>query len=401
MKKFLVIVLTISLLLTFTNFSVVNAKEEIFDIVKVNNIIKETNVSDLKAKAGIILDSKTGTVLLDDNINEKLPIASLTKLMSMYLILEAIQNKEVNYDTIVTASEYACSFGGSQVYLELGEEFTLKEMLYAIDLHSANDATVAVAELIAGSENAFVQKMNEKAKELGMKNTKYVDCTGLTDKDHYSTVYDLAILSNELVLNYPEIFQFSTTTYEPFRPGEHQIDLYNRNKLIQFYDGADGLKTGFTTTAGYCLSATAKKNDTRLIVVVLGENDTNTRFAEVSKLLDYGFFNFGEITLAEKDKIAGEIPVVKGIDTKVECYVENDSTFLIKNDDKDNIKRVVKIKEELEAPIQKNSVVGTVTYMLNGKQLGSVDVLTSMSVEKAGFFELLWRTILSWFGITK
>jgi len=401
MKKVIGMILVVSIFITIFTSSFVLADEVVFDIVQVNTIIKQVDIENLEAKSAIIMDSKTGKVLFKKNINEKLPIASLTKIMSLYLIMEAIDKGEVNYDTLVTASEYACSYGGSQVYLVVGEQFKLEDMINAIDLHSANDATVAVAELIAGSENNFVQKMNEKAKQLGMNDTLYIDCMGLTDEGQYSTAYDLALLSNALIKDYPRIFEFTTKTYEPFRPGEHQIDLYNRNKLIQFYDGADGLKTGFTTKAGECLAATAIKTDTRLITIVLGEPDTNTRFAEISKLLDYGFFNFGQITLKEKNKIAGQIPVIKGIETKVDCYIKEDSTFLIKKDEEKDISRVVSIEEQVDAPIQKDTVVGDVTYFLNGEKLGKVDILIKKSIEKATFFELLWRKILSWFGIER
>ncbi len=401
MKKLLVILIAIALIVSWTFSSVIASEEILFDIVSVNEIIKETSVDALQAKATILVDSKTGQVLHEKNSSKPLPMASLTKLMSIYLIFEAIDKGEVNYETIVTASEYAVSFGGSQVYLEVGEQFTLKEMIHAIDLHSANDATVAVAELIAGSENAFVHAMNKKADELGMKNTNYLDCTGLTDEGNYSTTYDLALLANSLVTNYPEVFEFSTKTYEAFRPGEDQIDLYNRNKLIQFYSGADGLKTGFTTKAGYCLAATAVNGETRLITIILGGENTNVRFAETAKLLDYGFLNFGEITLAETGQIAGVIPVLKGVETEVECYVTEDSTFLIKLDEEDDIERVVTIEEELTAPFMEDTVVGNVAYVLNGEELGRVDIMTKVAVEKATFFALLWRKILSWFGINR
>lgn len=401
MKKLLVILIVIAFLMSWTFSLVIATDDALFDIVSVNNIIKETSVDALQAKAAILVDAKTGQVLHEKNSSKRLSMASLTKLMSIYLIFEAIDKGDVTYDTIVTASEYAVSFGGSQVYLEVGEQFTLKEMIHAIDLHSANDATVAVAELIAGSENAFVHFMNQKASELGMENTNYLDCTGLTDEGNYSTAYDLALLANALVNDYPEIFEFSTKTYEAFRPGEDQIDLYNRNKLIQFYSGADGLKTGFTTEAGYCLAATATKNGTRLITIILGGEDTNVRFAETAKLLDYGFLNFGEIILQETGQIAGIIPVLKGVITEVECYVTKDSTFLIKLDEEENIERIVTIEEELTAPFMEDTVVGNVSYVLNGEELGRVDIMTKESVEKATFFELIWRKILSWFGITR
>lgn len=400
MKRVLSIILVMIMICVSMFSGVVFAEgENVFSSVEVEEIIRQTNIESLQASSAILIEANTGQILFEKNIDEKFPIASLTKIMSLYLVFEALANGDVTYDTIVTASEYAVSFGGSQVYLAQGEQFRLEDMINAIDIHSANDATVAVAENIAGSENAFVHKMNEKAAELGMVNTNFIDCTGLTDEGHYSTAGDIAILSAALITTYPDILNFSTKWYEVFRPGDHQIDLYNRNKLIKYYDGADGLKTGFTTAAGYCLAATAKRDDFRVVTVVFGEPNTNSRFAEASKLLDHGFLNFEFITIEDKDQIVGEIEIEKGLETKMNCYVSDNSEFLLDKNKVEDIERVVDIPETLEAPVEKDSVIGSVTYMLDGEELGSVDVLLSASTEKASFFQLLWRSIKEWLGI--
>ena len=379
----------------------VSAQDEDFDINIVNQMVLSTDINALQSRSFILLEATTGQVLHEKNSQIKYPMASLTKIMTTYIIMQELAKGEVTYDTVITASEYACSFGGSQVWLEPGEQFTLREMLNAIELHSANDAAVAVAEAIMGNEASFVQLMNAAAEELGMENTKYLDCTGLTDEGHYSTAEDTAKLALALTQTYPEIFDFTTKIYEPFRSGEDQVDLYNRNKLIQYYKGATGLKTGFTTLAGHCLAATAERDGFLLVSVIMGAPNTNARFADSMKLLDYGFLEFDFFTIEDGGVSAGAIPVEKGIELEVGSYVEKDSVFLLKKSDYENIERVVEIPDSLEAPVDKETVIGTVKYILDGEELGSVSILTDSGTEKAGFFKLLWRKILSWFGVVR
>jgi len=379
----------------------VSAQDEDFDINIVNQMVLSTDISALQSRSFILLEATTGQVLHEKNSQIRYPMASLTKIMTTYIIMQELAKGEVTYDTVITASEYACSFGGSQVWLEPGEQFTLREMLNAIELHSANDAAVAVAEAIMGNEASFVQLMNAAAEELGMENTKYLDCTGLTDEGHYSTAEDTAKLALALTQTYPEIFDFTTKIYEPFRSGDDQVDLYNRNKLIQYYKGATGLKTGFTTLAGHCLAATAERDGFLLVSVIMGAPNTNARFADSMKLLDYGFLEFDFFTIEDGGVSAGAIPVEKGIELEVGSYVEKDSVFLLKKSDYENIERVVEIPDSLEAPVDKETVIGTVKYILDGEELGSVSILTDSGTEKAGFFKLLWRKILSWFGVVR
>ncbi len=399
MKKLLVILLCICLISGMA--SGVSAQDEDFDINIVNQMVLSTDINALQSRSFILLEATTGQVLHEKNSQIKYPMASLTKIMTTYIIMKELAKGEITYDTVITASEYACSFGGSQVWLEPGEQFTLREMLNAIELHSANDAAVAVAEAIAGNEASFVQLMNAAADELGMENTKYLDCSGLTDEGHYSTAEDTAKLALALTQTYPEIFDFTTKIYEPFRDGEDQVDLYNRNKLIQYYKGATGLKTGFTTLAGHCLAATAERDGFSLVSVVMGAPDTNARFADSTKLLDFGFLEFDFFTIEDGGVSAGEIPVEKGIELEVGSYVEKDSEFLLYKDDYEKIERIVEIPDSLEAPVEKDTVIGTVKYVLDGEELGSVSILTDSGTEKAGFFKLLWRKILSWFGVVR
>lgn len=401
MKKITMILLSLVLMLSMVLTQVL-AQDEDFDINIVNQKVLSSDINNLASRSFILLEMTTGQELFSKNADNRYPMASLTKIMTTYIIMGELAAGRMSFDDIITASEYACSFGGSQVWLEPGEQFTLREMLYAIELHSANDAAVAVAEAIAGNEASFVSLMNAAAEKLGMNDTLYRDCTGLSDEGHYSTARDTATLALALVSTYPEILEITSKIYEPFREGtEDQVDLYNRNKLIQYYSGATGLKTGFTTLAGHCLAATAERNGFKLVSVVMGADDTNTRFADSMKLLDYGFLEFDFLTIDDGGKPAGSIPVEKGIELEVTSYVEGDSTFLLKIKDFERIERVVEIPDVLEAPVTAGTVIGKITYVLDGEELGSTAILTETGTEKAGFFKLLWRKILSWFGIVK
>lgn len=401
MKKITMILLSLVLMLSMVLTQVL-AQDEDFDINIVNQKVLSSDINNLASRSFILLEMTTGQELFSKNADNRYPMASLTKIMTTYIIMGELAAGRMSFDDIITASEYACSFGGSQVWLEPGEQFTLREMLYAIELHSANDAAVAVAEAIAGNEASFVSLMNAAAEKLGMNDTLYRDCTGLSDEGHYSTARDTATLALALVSTYPEILEITSKIYEPFREGtEDQVDLYNRNKLIQYYSGATGLKTGFTTLAGHCLAATAERNGFKLVSVVMGADDTNTRFADSMKLLDYGFLEFDFLTIDDGGKPAGSIPVEKGIELEVASYVEGDSTFLLKIKDFERIERVVEIPDVLEAPVTAGTVIGKITYVLDGEELGSTAILTETGTEKAGFFKLLWRKILSWFGIVK
>lgn len=370
-----------------------------YDATVVSKIMKSTDVFDLKSKAAILMDLETGTILHEHNADEKLPIASITKIMSMYLVMEAIENGKLSFDDFVPVSEYAYGFGGSQVYLKPGEEFTVHEMLKAVAIHSANDATVALAEKVAGSEDVFVSMMNERAQEMGLKNTRFLDCSGLTDEGHYSTARDVAIMSREIVTKYPKILDYTKIWHDTFRDGTFSLD--NTNKLIRHYSGTVGLKTGFTSKAGHCLSAVVKRENLTLISVILGGPDSNTRFAETRKLQDYGFANFETMVVEAKNTEVGSIEVQKGIEMEVQGITKDDVALMLKKGSKEKIERRMNLEPYLIAPVEEGQKVGEITYVLDGKEIAKVDVITNKAVEKASFIKLFFRMILEWFGINK
>jgi len=378
------------------------ADNDTYTEAAVAKIMSQTDVFNLKAKASILMDATTGNILLENNSHERLPIASITKIMSMLLIMEAIDSGRLSFDDKVLVSEHSYSMGGSQVWLEPGEEFTVTEMLKAVSISSANDATVALAEKVAGSEEAFVAMMNEKAKELGMNDTNFLDCTGLTDEGHYSSAYDIAIMSRELITKHPKIFEFTTIWHDLFRdgvPGKKPVSLDNTNKLIRFYEGANGLKTGFTTAAGYCLSATAKRNNLQLIAVVLGEPDSNTRFAEARKLLDYGFANFETTLVNNRGEAVQEVVVKKGLGSRVNAVYADDVNLLLKKGEINKLEREPDIEEYVEAPVKAGQKLGEVIYKIDGREIGRADVVADTDVNRASFIRLFFRMILQWFGI--
>ncbi len=372
---------------------------DVFDMAVVNNIMKNTDLFNLKAKSAILTDAKTGMVLYEKNTEERYPIASITKIMTTLVIMEYIKSGRLSYTDKVIVSEHAYSMGGSQVYLEPGEEFTVRELMEAVEIHSANDASVALAEKVAGTEDAFVLLMNNKARELGLKDTNFRDCTGLTDDGHYSTAREIAIISRELITKYPEILEITTVQYKAFRPGEDKIDMWNRNRLIWFYKGANGLKTGFTTKAGYCLSGTAERDGFQLIAVVLGEPDTNTRFAETSKLLDYGFFNFETLDIIQKDNRVKTVEVKKGVAENVDLVYDDSFSYLIDKSKKDSLKVDVVTENTLIAPIEKGTIVGYAKISIDNKVIGNVNIIAANSVAKASFFRLFILMIKEWLNL--
>lgn len=403
LKRSLVCLIIITLLVGI--FSVplyADQKVELYDSVAVAKILTKTDVFQLQAKAGILMDSATGTVLVESKSHDKLQIASVTKVMSMLLFMEAIDSGRLKFDDIVTISDNSRRMGGSQVYLEAGEQFPVKELMKAIAVESANDATVALAEQVAGSEEAFVAKMNERAKQLGMKDTNFMDTTGLTDDNHYSSAYDVAVVSRELITKHPKIFDFTSIWMTKFRPdgNKAQMSLNNTNKLIRHYEGVvNGLKTGFTKRSGYCLSLTGKKNNLQLIAVVLGEPDTNTRFAEARKLIDYGFANFETVKVNSKDEILQEVPIQKGISNGVNAIFEEDVNLLLKKGEKGVIEKELKLDENVQAPVKTGQRLGEVIFKCGGEQVGKAPVVAQCDVNKASFTNIFFKMVTRWFNV--
>lgn len=403
LKKVLACCLAALLLVSGFSAQVVWADpDDTYNATTVAKIMSKTDVLNLKAKGAILIDCATGSVLLENKSHDKLPIASVTKIMTMLLIMEAIDSGKLTYADKVSVSENSFRMGGTQVWLEPGEEFTVDEMLKAVAIRSANDAAVAMAEKIAGSEEAFVGLMNAKAKELGMSDTCFLDATGLTDEGHYSSASDIAIMSRELIMKHPDVIKYSTTWHDTFRnntPGKKPVSLDNTNRLIHNYEGINGLKTGFTSIAGHCISASAKRNNLQLVAVVLGEPDSNTRFAEAKKLLDYGFANYETIKVNEKNEIVQEVPVKRGLTDRVNAIFGNDVNLLVKKGEKGNVERELNIDSGLVAPVKAGQRVGDVVYKLDGSEIWKAEVVASENVEKVTFIRIFLGMMADWFNI--
>ena len=335
----------------------------------------------LNAKSAILMEESTGNILYESNPDERLPIASVTKVMTMLLIMEAVDSGKISLDDMVTVSENAMSYGGSTMFLETGEQLTVNDMLKGIAVASANDGCVAMAEHLAGSESAFVDMMNEKAKELGMENTHFMNTNGLDEDDHYSSARDVAIMSREL-MKHETIFNYTSIWMETLRGGKFQ--LANTNKLIRFYDGANGLKTGSTSKALCCLSAAAKRNDMQLIAVVLGAPTSAERFASAKSLLDYGFANYAVNTQITAGDEVQKIAVEKGVDKEVGVVAGDSCSTIVKKGQEDNITKEIKIDETITAPIEAGQKIGTMTISRDGEDIANIDLNASSAVEKKG-----------------
>lgn len=344
---------------------------------------------DIESPSAVLIEGSTGTIIYDKNKDEKLRPASITKIMTLLLIFEALDSGQISLTDEVSVSEYAASMGGSQVYLEPFEVQDVNTMIKCISIASANDASVAMAEKIAGSEEEFVARMNEKAKELGMNNTHFVNCCGLDTDNHYSSAYDVALMSRELITKYPQISQYSTvwmdTITHTTRKGTSEFGLTNTNKLIKFYQGITGLKTGSTSLAKYCLSATAKKENMDLIAVIMAAPDTKTRFMEASKLLNYGFANYSIYTDDNSDTVLAPVKVSRGVTDMVQGKTAQDFSYLCsKGKSPEEIRKEVVYFDKVEAPVEQNSKIGEIIYYYKNDKIGTIDILALETVDKAG-----------------
>lgn len=361
----------------------------------------ETDPLTLESKSAVLMDGATGTVLYEKNSHEAMPPASVTKVMTLLLIYEAEEAGQFKWEDSVQVSEYAAGMGGSQVFLEPGETQTAADMTKCIAIASANDAAVAMAEFVGGSEEAFVERMNKKAEELGMKDTHFVNACGLDVDGHETSAYDIALMSRELMTRFPEIQEYTTTWQDTIihktRKGESEFGLTNTNKLIKWYEGATGLKTGSTGKALYCLSGTAERNGLHLIGVVMAAPDFKVRFQETMKLLDYGFANY----TAQKGLPAGqemtEIPVTKGMADRVPAVVKEEISMLLKKDMSSDWETQTEILPSMDAPVAAGEKVGELVYLINGEEVGRTDLVTAEAVEKANINTMLQRMLKNWF----
>ena len=352
---------------------------------------EELNTLAESSKSAILLEPTTGEIIYQKNVHEKLPPASMTKIMSMLLIMESIENGIIAWDEIITVSDNASSMGGSQILLETGEKMTVEDLFKGIAIASGNDAVVALAEAIAGTEEMFVKMMNDKAKELGLKNTNFKNPHGLDAANHYSTAYDMAMIAKELI-KYEKVLEY-TSIYETYLRQNlpTKIWLVNTNKLVRFYEGLDGLKTGYTSEAGYCLTFTAKKNNMRLLGVVMGEPDSTTRNAEVKEMLDYGFAQYEVETMLSTKSVLDTKEVDKGKQRYVDLVPTENINFLNKKTDgKRNASYEVKI-DNLKAPLKVGDKVGTLIIKEDNNKTRSVDITVAEDVEKANIIELFIR----------
>lgn len=346
------------------------------------------------AKAAILVEAETGTPVYAFNENEPLPIASITKIMTMLLVMEAMDAGKIRPSDTTTISAYATRMGGSQVYLKEGEIFTVEELLKAVAVHSANDASVALAEMVAGSEESFVAMMNQKAELLKMKNTKFLDCTGLTDEGHYSSAKDISIMSRELLVKHPTIVHYTTIWHDTFRDGK--FDLDNTNKLVKRYKGTTGLKTGFTNAAGFCLSASAERDGTKFISVVLGSKSNETRFTESARLLDFAFANWESARIEKKGQEAGVVKVKKGASTNVQLHYADDAIVVVRKGSKEKITETLEIPEIVTAPVKAGQPIGVLNIDLDGERLASIQIVAAKDSPKCTYGLILGMITEKW-----
>lgn len=366
---------------------------------------KNKDQLNISAKSAVLIEGSTGEIIYEKNKDEKLQPASITKIMTLLLIFEALEAGKFTLSDQITVSEHAASMGGSQVFLEPYETQDVNTMLKCISISSANDAAVAMAEHIAGSEEEFVSRMNARAKELGMLNTNFVNCTGLDVDGHYSTAYDVALMSRELITKHPQISDYSTVWMDTFthttKKGQTEFGLSNTNKLVRTYDGITGLKTGSTSKAKYCLSATAKKNGMDLIAVIMSAPDHKVRFTEAAKLLDYGYANCSLFSDDNKDLVIEPVEITGGIKDQLQGKVTTIFSYICLNgiNPADITKEIVMTKTII-APIKENIQIGYIRYLYNNEEIGKIPIVASESV-RAATYKDYFNMVLRKFFINK
>ncbi len=391
MKKKMILILVTALI--FAVFSPIQA---------VATEVSEEKQIGIEAAHAVLMEASTGTVLYEKDAHAAVPPASVTKIMTMLLIFEALEDHKIQLEDTVVVSEKAASMGGSQVFLEPNETQTVDTMLKCIAIASANDACVAMAEYVSGSEEAFVNKMNERAKALGMENTHFVNCNGLDADGHVISAYDVALMSRELLTKHPKVHDYCTTWMDTIvhktAKGSQEFGLNNTNKLIRQYEYSTGLKTGSTSKAGFCVSATAKKGDMELIAVIMNGETSKSRFQDATTLLNYGYANYQiyQDTDQEREPLYN-IPVKAGVATQVQPYYEKEFAYLLMNGESlTSIEKRLELPEEIAAPIEKNQTLGTLSYYHGDKKLGEINILAAQAVDAAKYFDYVKQVWLAW-----
>lgn len=359
----------------------------------------DSNNLQLESESGILIEQHSGQILFEHNSHEKLRPASVTKVMSILLIMEAIDSGTLSYTDKIPCTEAAAAMGGSQIWLDVREELTVDEMLKAICVVSANDCTVAMAEYLCGSQEAFVEKMNTKAQELGMKDTSFKNCHGLDEDGHLTSAYDIALMSRELLNKHPSITKYTTIWMDTLRDGKSQ--LVNTNKLIRNYKGMTGLKTGSTSLALYNLSASATRDGLSLIAVIMKGPTGAIRFSEAQKLLDYGFSNYQYKELAGKYECLKNVTVQKGTEDNLNILFDEDAGVIIKKGENKNIEQIISVSDTLIAPITKGQKVGEVSYCLDGERITTINIIAEKEIKKISLINFSSKLYKSWFCLLR
>lgn len=355
---------------------------------------------DVQGDSAILIDAATGKILYEKNIHEKLYPASVTKIMVLLLAMENLESNKISLDDDVIISPNAAGMGGSQLYMEEGEVQKVEALIRAISVRSGNDAAVALAEHIAGSEELFVDMMNNRAQELGMSNTHFVNPHGLHDDNHYTSAYDISLMSKEL-LKYPQVHKWLTiwmTTVKVGKEKDSVQQMVNTNKLVKYYKGANGIKTGYTRKSMYCLAASATRGNLTLISVILGSPSITQRNADSAKLLNHGFANYDSMPMVREGQIIKNVPVSKGNLENVDVVADNSFSILIKKGQSKDVEKEILLPDNLDAPIEKDTKVGEIIYKIDGEEKGRVDLICKEEVKKASLFEMLNRVFSRLFG---
>lgn len=364
-----------------------------------NGEISDNNFLNLEAGAAILIEQNSGQILYEHNIHEKLHPASVTKVMSLLLIMEALDDGKITLDTQIPCSSNAASMGGSQIWLDTTETLSVNDMLKAISVVSANDCVVALAEYLGGTEEGFVQMMNARAKELGMNDTTFKNCHGLDEDEHLTSAYDIALMSRELLINHPSITNYSTIWTDTLRDGKSALS--NTNKLVRNYAGCTGLKTGSTSLALYNLSASATRDGLSLISVVMKAPTSALRFSNATSLLDYGFSNYSYKSFGNQGETVKQVAITKGVSESVNAVYETSPSFLIKKGEESSITYEITLNDNVQAPISQGQQLGTIKYSLNEISLGSINLVAESSVEKINLLSMTKHILNDWFTLLR
>lgn len=409
-SKIIFVIISIIMLICCINYQCFSFSENYAWTVYSSVVLTSSTISDttesvtdnflnLDAGSAILIEQTTGQILYQHNIHERLHPASVTKIMSLLLIMEALDSGKITLDTQIPCSSNAANMGGSQIWLDTTETLSVNDMLKAIAVVSANDCVTAMAEYLGGTEENFVQMMNTRAKELGMNDTTFKNCHGLDEDEHLTSAYDIALMSRELLMNHPAITNYSTIWTDTLRDGKSALS--NTNKLVRNYSGCTGLKTGSTSLALFNLSASATRDGLSLIAVIMKAPTSALRFSNASALLDYGFNNYSYKSFGNQGDIAKNINITKGVETNVNAVYETSPAFLVKKGEEASITYEISLPDSIKAPVEKGQRLGTITYSLNGTDINTVNLVADNTIDKIGIFNMSKLIFSKWFNLLR